>query len=81
MTQRRAAVVGTGLMGGSIGLALRRRGWHVSGIDHDPAISQRALVLGAIDAEHATGAGTRAVEPERRDAADQIDLGTRLRVG
>ena len=50
MTRRRAGVVGTGLMGGSIGLALRRRGWHVSGIDHDPAISQRALVLGAIDA-------------------------------
>lgn len=45
----RAQVVGTGLIGGSIGLALRARGWRVSGIDADPARSQRALDLGAID--------------------------------
>jgi len=32
----RAAVVGTGLIGGSIGLALRARGWHVTGFDNDP---------------------------------------------
>jgi prephenate dehydrogenase len=47
---RRAAVVGTGLIGGSIGLALRARGWHVTGRDRDPARSARALALGAIDA-------------------------------
>jgi len=34
-TRRRALVVGTGLIGGSIGLSLRRRGWHVSGLDAD----------------------------------------------
>ncbi len=41
--------MGTGLIGGSIGLALRRRGWHVTGDDHDPAHAARALELGALD--------------------------------
>ena len=50
MTSRRAAIVGTGLIGGSIGLALRRRGWHVTGDDRDPARAARALELGALDA-------------------------------
>jgi prephenate dehydrogenase len=50
VTARRAAVVGTGLIGGSIGLALRRGGWHVTGTDHDPARAARALELGALDA-------------------------------
>jgi prephenate dehydrogenase len=49
MSERRAAVVGTGLIGGSIGLALRRRGWHVTGDDQDPAVAARALELGALD--------------------------------
>ncbi len=49
-TAPRAAVVGTGLIGGSIGLALRRRGWHVTGADHDEARVARALELGALDA-------------------------------
>jgi prephenate dehydrogenase len=47
---RRAGIVGTGLIGGSIGLALRRRGWHVTGNDHDAARAARALELGALDA-------------------------------
>lgn len=47
---RRAGVVGTGLIGGSIGLALRRQGWHVSGTDHDAARAARALEIGALDA-------------------------------
>ncbi len=46
----RATVVGTGLIGGSIGLALRRRGWRVSGVDRDPAVADRALAIGALDA-------------------------------
>ena len=46
----RAAVVGTGLIGGSIGLALRQRGWHVTGSDLDEARAARALRLGALDA-------------------------------
>jgi prephenate dehydrogenase len=47
---RRASIIGTGLIGGSVGLALRAQGWAVSGIDRDPAAAQRALELGAIDA-------------------------------
>ncbi|MHB8464629.1 MAG: prephenate dehydrogenase/arogenate dehydrogenase family protein [Acidimicrobiales bacterium] len=47
---RRAALVGIGLIGGSIGLALRRHGWHVTGTDHDAGIVARALELGVIDA-------------------------------
>jgi prephenate dehydrogenase len=50
MTARRAAVVGTGLIGGSIGLALRRRGWHVTGDDRDAERAAQALALGALDA-------------------------------
>ncbi|HVF76517.1 MAG TPA: prephenate dehydrogenase [Acidimicrobiales bacterium] len=46
----RAVVVGTGLIGGSIGMALRARGWHVTGRDRDPARAARALELGALDA-------------------------------
>jgi len=42
--------VGTGLIGGSIGLALRRRGWHVTGSDRDASVAARALELGALDA-------------------------------
>jgi prephenate dehydrogenase len=42
-------VIGTGLIGGSIGMALRRHGWWVSGSDRDPARVGRALELGAID--------------------------------
>jgi len=46
---RRAMVVGTGLIGGSIGLALRGRGWHVSGADTDRDRAARARELGALD--------------------------------
>jgi prephenate dehydrogenase len=41
--------VGTGLIGGSIGLALRARGWHVTGRDLDAARAERALELGVLD--------------------------------
>ena len=45
----RAVVVGTGLIGGSIGLALRKQGWHVTGRDLDPGRAARALEQGAVD--------------------------------
>jgi prephenate dehydrogenase len=48
--QRRAGLVGTGLIGGSIGLALRRAGWHVTGHDADERAAALALEMGAIDA-------------------------------
>jgi prephenate dehydrogenase len=53
---RRAMVVGTGLIGGSIGLALRRAGWFVLGRDRDDDRVQRAVELGAVDAAAPAGA-------------------------
>jgi prephenate dehydrogenase len=46
----RAVVVGTGLIGGSIGMRLRHVGWYVTGSDRDQARAERALALGALDA-------------------------------
>jgi prephenate dehydrogenase len=46
----RVAVLGVGLIGGSIGIAARRRaGAEVSGYDPDPDVRARALELGALD--------------------------------
>jgi prephenate dehydrogenase len=39
MSARRALIAGLGLIGGSIGLALRRRGWHVAFFDSDPDLN------------------------------------------
>jgi prephenate dehydrogenase len=50
----RIAVLGVGLIGGSIGLAARgRAGAEVCGYDPDPAVRARALELGALDSETA----------------------------
>jgi len=38
MSARRALIAGLGLIGGSIGLALRRGGWHVAFFDSDPSL-------------------------------------------
>ncbi len=46
---RRAQVVGTGLIGGSLGLALRARGWYVTGRDVDDRRARAALAAGAVD--------------------------------
>lgn len=59
---RRALIVGTGLIGGSIGMALRARGWHVAGEDADPERAAQALAGGAIDAVgHDPSAGVAVV--------------------
>ncbi len=42
-------VVGVGLIGGSVGMALRHNGWHVVGVDQDPSRLAAAIELGAID--------------------------------
>ncbi len=47
----RAMVIGTGLIGGSVGMALRAQGWHVSGTDATPGTAARAVELGALDVE------------------------------
>jgi len=45
----RIGIVGTGLIGASVGLALRRDGATVAGHDADPARAEAARVLGALD--------------------------------
>ena len=61
------AVIGTGLMGGSLGLALRRRdgGLEVRGYDEDPSSAAAALDRGAITQRSSSAveavAGARAV--------------------
>jgi prephenate dehydrogenase len=48
----RIAILGVGLIGGSIGLAARSRaGAEVWGYDPDPQVRARALAVGAVDAE------------------------------
>jgi prephenate dehydrogenase len=46
---RRAAVVGAGLIGGSLGMAMRARGWHVTGRDASPGAAEEAKAAGALD--------------------------------
>lgn len=50
MTRRRANVMGLGLIGGSLGLALSQRGWQVSGTDSSDDIESEALARGIISA-------------------------------
>jgi prephenate dehydrogenase len=49
LTVPRAQIIGTGLIGGSIGLRLRDQGWHVTGRDADGSAAARAVELGALD--------------------------------
>ena len=49
MSEQIANVIGLGLVGGSIAIGLRRRGWRVCGEDTNPATLERAFQLGAID--------------------------------
>lgn len=55
MTMRRIAILGTGLIGGSLGLAWRQRDpdCHITGLD-DPEVLDEAERRGAIDAKAAT---------------------------
>lgn len=47
--RRRANVVGLGLIGGSVALALRERGWHVSGDDAVAGRADDAVARGIVD--------------------------------
>lgn len=55
---RTAAVIGIGLIGGSIASGLRRDGWHVVGHDADVDHAERALDLGLVDLIGETIEGT-----------------------
>ena len=60
----RLGIIGTGLIGASVGLAARARGWEVLGCDRDPAAAAEALRVGAIqciDERDAMYAGCDAV--------------------
>ena len=49
LEHNRAQIIGTGLIGGSVGMALRRAGWHVTGTDTSIDAQEAALAVGAID--------------------------------
>lgn len=71
----RAVVVGTGLIGGSLGMALRRLGWHVTGRDLDPERASQAVKLGALDAvgEDPEAMVTFVATPVRSIAAQALE--------
>ena len=46
---RSAIIAGMGLIGGSVGMALRRAGWHVTGVEPDPERAEAAVAVGAAD--------------------------------
>ncbi|MYE57795.1 MAG: prephenate dehydrogenase/arogenate dehydrogenase family protein [Acidimicrobiaceae bacterium] len=46
---RSAIIAGTGLIGGSVGMALRKAGWHVTGIEPDAERAEAAVAAGAVD--------------------------------
>jgi len=50
MTSGTACVLGTGLLGASVGLALRSQGWDVSGWDPNPVALDEAVRRGAVAA-------------------------------
>lgn len=49
MSPGSANLIGAGLIGGSVGLALRSRGWTVSVTEVDDGVAEQALELGAAD--------------------------------
>lgn len=49
MSKRTATILGTGLLGASVGLALRSQGWSVSGWDPDRDALEEAVDRGAIE--------------------------------
>lgn len=49
MAMRKATILGTGLLGASVGLALRSQGWSVAGWDPDPDALDQATGRGAIE--------------------------------
>jgi len=78
VTQLRVAVLGVGLIGGSIGLAARRRlGAHVLGYDPEAQALERAARIGAID-EPAAGVEQAAREADYVFVASPVGSATAL---
>jgi prephenate dehydrogenase len=88
MPPRRLALLGTGLIGGSIGMALRPLRTEVRGFDHDAARAARAKEAGAVDtiaasiAEAVDGADVAVVSVPVGQlagvAVEALDAGARL---
>lgn len=83
MKRDRAAVIGLGLIGGSVALALKAQGWHVTGRDADPDREQQALADGVVDAvgDDASAEITFVATPVRAVAAEArraLELGRGL---
>ncbi len=71
--QRTANVIGLGLVGGSIALGLRQRGWIVHGDDSSPETLAKAIEVGAIDQSgHAADAEITVVAVPEKAVADQV---------
>lgn len=66
MTEEQVAIIGVGLIGGSIGAALRAAGKQVVGFDKDPARVQVGLDRGLIDK------GEQSLSPLLRDAESVV---------
>ena len=49
MDHKRVGIIGTGLIGGSMGAGLRLAGWHVAGYDADPNVGAVAAEGGLVD--------------------------------
>lgn len=60
---KRVGIVGTGLVGGSVGLALRSQSVSVIGFDRDRARLERAVAIGALD-EAVSSAGATAIDAD-----------------
>lgn len=60
----RATVLGTGLIGSSVGIGLRAGGWRVIGWDPDPGHLESAVAMGALDE----------IAPDRDEAVFGSDL-------
>ena len=70
---RSAAVVGTGLVGASVGIGLSVQGWEVCGWDTDPDHLDQAVAMGAVSAAAAS-------LPEAVNGAELVVLATPPRV-
>lgn len=67
---KRAAIIGVGLIGGSLGLAIKRKGLagEVAGIDRSDSTLEQAVECGAID--------TKSISPHFAGGADLVVLAT-----
>ena len=80
---RHAHVVGLGLIGSSVALALRSQQWHVTGTDLDASIVDAALAAGVVDDgdphdDHHARRDRDARERRRQNRADVPDKLSRI---